>query len=253
MSANPALATPPQSPSVSREDRYREIMRRHIDDENFVRQHMVFARRMNILRTLFHYELFKMVRDVPGDIVECGVYQGESLLNFARFMETFNTGDRLRRVIGFDHFKGLQDITAEDRGDPKQGNHEGGWNPEHFHPSLMELIDLFHEDSFVPSRPRISIVEGDIRETSKRYVEEDDPGLRIALLHLDCDLYEPTLASLEAFYPRVVTGGVVVFDEYAFAGWPGESKAVDEYFDGKPPRMKKFEQFPQPGGYFIKE
>ena len=76
--------------------------------------------------------------------------------------------------------------------------------------------------------------------------------MRISLLHLDVDLYEPTLAALKAFYPLVVPGGLVVFDEYGLVEWPGESKAAEEYFGDKMPRLEKF-PFPSlPGGFFKK-
>ena len=49
-----------------------------------------------------HYELFKMVNELPGDIVECGVFKGASLLRFASFQDVF--GKQERKVIGFDTF-----------------------------------------------------------------------------------------------------------------------------------------------------
>ena len=81
----------------------------------------------------------------------------------------------------------------------------------------------------------------------------EHPGLRIALLHLDMDLYEPTLEALKAFWPRILTGGVVLLDEYAIREWPGESEALEEFFDGAPPRIEKFGWASAPGGFFIKE
>ena len=52
--------------------------------------------------------------------------------------------------------------------------------------------------------------------------------------------------------PLVVTGGIVLFDEYALPEWPGESKAVDEYFKGCPPRMEKVGWASWPGAWFVK-
>jgi len=237
-------------------ERYFELMKKHMGDHDFMRNLTVFIRRIVLNRTLAHYEIYKKVAHLPGDVVECGVYKGESLFNFARCMEIFSAGDRVKRVIGFDHFQGLQNLSEQDRtsdSDPSSEAMDGGWNPEEFYPTLKELIALFHEDSFVPKKARIHLVEGDIRETAKKYVEVDDPGMRISLLHLDCDLYEPTLAALEAFYPRVVTGGVVLFDEYALPEFPGESQALDEYFRGKPPTLERFDWTCPPGGWFIKE
>jgi len=69
----------------------------------------------------------------------------------------------------------------------------------------------------------VELVKGDVRETIPDYVRST-PGLRISLLNLDVDLYEPTLIALEHLYPRVVSGGVVIVDEYAMPGFPGESR-----------------------------
>jgi hypothetical protein len=115
----------------------------------------------------------------------------------------------------------------------------------------MQHIDIFHEDSFLPRAKRIVMTEGDIRITAQKFVDEN-PGLRISLLHLDVDLYEPTLAALKAFYPLVVKGGLVVFDEYGLVEWPGESKAVEEYFGADLPTLEKFPFSSLPGGFFIK-
>lgn len=229
----------------------RELLRRHIDEPDLITNLGAFARRMHFMKSFAHYEVFKLIEDLPGDIVECGVYKGASLFSFARFMETFATGDRTRKVVGFDHFKGLADRLDRDGLDPRVGNTAEGWNPSSFRDTLFALVDAFNADSFVPARPRIELVDGDIRETAPAYVEAN-PGIRLSLLHLDMDLYEPTLAALKAFWPKILTGGIVLLDEYGVREWPGESDALDEFFDGKPPRIQKFPWLSAPGGYFVK-
>ena len=52
-------------------------------------------------------------------------------------------------------------------------------------------------------------------------------------MHVDVDLYRPTLDACEYFYPRLVPGGVLLFDEYGFPAARGERDAVDEYFADK--------------------
>ena len=59
----------------------------------------------------------------------------------------------------------------------------------------------------------------------------DNPEFKISLLHIDIDLYEATKIILELLYPKVVNGGVIIFDEYGTFG--GETIAIDEYFRGK--------------------
>jgi hypothetical protein len=229
----------------------RALLRGHLDDHDLIANLGAFGRRMHFMKAFAHYEVFQKVRDLPGDIVECGVYKGASLLSFARFLETFCPGDRTRKVLGFDHFKGLADRSEKDGFDARVGNTADGWNPAAFRDTLFALVDAFNADSFVPQRPRVELVDGDVRETAGRYVAEN-PGLRVALLHLDMDLYEPTLAALKAFWPRLLTGGVVLLDEFAIREWPGETEAVEAFFGGAPPRIEKFGWASAPGGYFVK-
>ena len=47
-------------------------------------------------------------------------------------------------------------------------------------------------------------------------------------VHIDVDLYEPTLDSLAFFYPRLVTGGILLCDDYGFTTCPGARRAFDE-------------------------
>jgi Macrocin-O-methyltransferase (TylF) len=56
---------------------------------------------------------------------------------------------------------------------------------------------------------------------------------RIALAHIDCDLYEPMKAALDLFYPRMAAGGVMMLHDYASDHWPGATKAIDEFFADK--------------------
>jgi hypothetical protein len=211
-----------------------------------------YARRIHLSRFLAHYEIFKKIADLPGGIAELGVFRGSSLLTFAKLLEIFNPGDRSRKVIGFDHFQGLNEFTSLDGpAVSEMGKKEGGWSAANYQGELLENIDLFHADSFIPRAKRIEFVNGDIRQSVPEYVSKN-PGLRLSLLHFDCDLYEPTLIGLKALYPLVVSGGIVLFDEYGLTEWAGESAAVDEYFAGQSLRISKLPWLSTPGGYVVK-
>ena len=71
----------------------------------------------------------------------------------------------------------------------------------------------------------ITLIKGYFNQTLLNY-----PGKQIALLHIDCDLYEPCLTVLEALYHRVVKGGLILFDEYKQNKFPGATKAIDSFF-----------------------
>lgn len=237
---------------IPADETLRALLKGHLDDHDLIANLGSFSRRMHYMKSFAHYEVFKLVQDLPGDIVECGVYKGASLLGFARFLETFCPGDRTRKVLGFDHFQGLIGRNEKDGAtDERVGNLAEGWNAGGFRDTLFALVDAFNKDAFVQSRARVELVDGDVCETAAAYVEAN-PGMRISLLHLDMDIYAPTLAALRAFWPRIVTGGVVMLDEFAIREWPGETQALEEFFDGKPPRLQKFGWASAPGGYFVK-
>ena len=213
----------------------------------------VYIRRVNLSRFLAHYELFRMIQDVPGHIVECGVFRGASLMSFAKFLEIFCAGDRARKVYGFDNFEGFASLHEKDGStDSAADKVVGGWNAGHYFEELQKHVEIFHADSFVPHSQRVILVKGDISTGAAEFMQKN-PGFRISLLHLDVDMYEPTLAALKAFYPAVVPGGLVVIDEYAITTWPGESAAVEEYFGEHMPRMKKFPFQSLPGAFFVKQ
>lgn len=213
----------------------------------------LYAKRVNVAMFLAYYELFRQIVDVPGSIVECGVFQGNSLMSFAKFLEIFCPGDRLRKVIGFDTFKGFASTHEHDHASIfAEHAKKGGWSSEKFKPALDELIEIFHKEQFVPHNPRVELIEGDISKTLPEYVNQH-PGLRISLLHIDVDLFEPSYVALQYLYPKVVSGGIVVLDDYAMSIWPGGSQAVEQYFGDKVPKFKKFPWVRAPGAYFIKE
>src|SRR6185437_15585659 len=100
-------------------------------------------------------------------------------------------------------------------------------------------------------RARLKLIAGDVAATTREYARSQ-LGARIALLYLDLDNYEGTLACLRNLYPLVSPGGVAAFDEYALAGY-GESDAVDEFFRGQKIRLRSFPWAKTPMAFLVKE
>jgi Macrocin-O-methyltransferase (TylF) len=216
------------------------------------RNFQIYSRRLFLKRFLAHYELFRLTVDLPGDIVELGVYRGSTLFSWANFLEIRNMGDRAKKVIGFDNFRGLGQVSPEDgKEDPRVGKVPGGYNAGAFKAQLEDAIAIYDQDRFIGYKPRVVLVEGDIEESVERYIREN-PGLRISLLHFDVDLYAPTRRGLELLWPRVVVGGVVLFDEYGIPPWEGESNAVDQFFANQNVRLRRLDWSTNPGAYLIK-
>lgn len=225
----------------------------NITKQEISKNFQIYTRRIFLKKFLAHYEFFRMIVDLPGDIVELGVYRGSSLMTWANFLEIRNMGDRQKQVFGFDNFAGFTSIDEKDGGaDERIGKTLTGFDGGAFEDILRDAISIFDKDRFIPYKPRVVLVKGNIEDSVPKFVV-DNPGLRISLLHFDCDMYRPTKVALETLWPLVVPGGVVLFDEYGIRPWEGESNAVDEFFAGKHIRVKKLDWAPNPGGYIIKE
>lgn len=215
-----------------------------------------YTKRISLMRFLAHYELFKMTTDLPGSIVELGVSRGTSFFTWHKLLETFAPMDTQTKVYGFDSFEGLTDFaeadgTGGDR-DEVAGKKVGGWSAGDVEGEIFGLCALVNADN-VLARERSRLIKGRVQDTLDPFLAET-PGLRIRLLHLDMDLYEPTKFALDRLYDLVVPGGLIVMDEYALPPWAGESTAWEETARsrGVDLRVQKFPWAFLPGGYVIK-
>jgi Macrocin-O-methyltransferase (TylF) len=213
-----------------------------------------FVRRRELTRVLADYDLFRMVVDLPGSIVELGVYLGAGLFTWSKLLETFVPGDRSRKVYGFESGGGYQDFAPED-GDPAPWieNVVGRKVPP---PNFLEqMVKLTNHDNLVAGVERCRVVPGDILETVPRFARENQ-GTRLCLVFLDVNLYKPTLTGLRELYPLLVPGGIVALNGFGSPPWRGEAEALERYFReiGLPaPHLRKLPYSVRPGGYFVKE
>lgn len=179
-----------------------------------------------VARTLLYNE----VKDIPGDIVECGVFKGTGMYTFLKLKNLYNPNSA-KKVIGFDFFNTEGLISSIQNSTDKEAmstlfegrnfNHNNSFKDQ-FQNQLLE--NGFTNSDFI-------LIEGDISATSKKFVSEN-PGFKISLLYLDLDIAEPTYDALNSMWDNVTTGGLVVFDEYGYHAW-SESKGVDKFLQEK--------------------
>ena len=180
-----------------------------------------------ISKMLAHYELYKTITHLPGHIIECGVYKGASLIRFCSFRELLESPSS-RKVIGFDAFGKF----------PRKGDSLDQAFIDRFEGIGGEGIssDELEQILALKSFSNYELVEGDILQTVPDYLAAH-PELKIALLHIDVDVYHPTKVILETLYDRIVPDGLVVLDDYGTVA--GETRAVDEFFADQPVRFQK--------------
>jgi len=182
-----------------------------------------------ISKILAHYELYKMVQNIPGAVVECGVFKGASLARFSMFRDLLGNPFS-KKIIAFDTFgKFPQTKFKKDKKFRQKFISQAG-NQSISKKQMLKVLKNKGIEKF------IELVEGDITETIPKYVKLH-PELKISLLNLDTDIYEPAVTILEYLYPRIEKGGILILDDYGT--FPGETTAVENYFNNKKVEIQK--------------
>ncbi|MBV2127878.1 TylF/MycF/NovP-related O-methyltransferase [Arsukibacterium indicum] len=176
-----------------------------------------------------HYELYKKITGLPGAVLELGVFKGASLLRFATFRDMLEAANS-RAIIGFDAFgrfptpdeQAATDLAFIAKFESIAGNGI----------SQAELQQCLDYKGIVNTQ----LIAGDIMETLPDYISQH-PELRLALLHIDVDVYAPSKLALDLLYKHVVPGGLIIFDDYGTV--EGETLAVDEFVAEHKLKLKK--------------
>lgn len=157
--------------------------------------------------------------NIPGDILDIGVYEGGS--SCIMLYELLANGINDRRVFLYDTFEGMPEPTAED-GDNIKARYDY-FGPGNWVNGPLELVKRYISQTNYPS-DYITYVKG--------LVEDTLPGnqhTQIAYMRLDTDFYSSTKVELEELYHKVVPGGVIIIDDY-WSKFIGQTKAVNDFF-----------------------
>ena len=174
---------------------------------------------IRIQKWVTHYNLYRRIIDLPGDIVECGVYKGGSFIRFLTYRDMLENS-MSRKIIGFDVFGEFPVSDKFSKNDLKfidKFSKAGGTGIE-----KNQLEKSLKYKKFI----NFELIKGDVKLTINEYLS-DHPALKISLLHLDMDVYEPTNYSINKLWERVVPGGLILIDDYATV--EGATRAVDEF------------------------
>jgi hypothetical protein len=179
------------------------------------------------------YALYKSIEyvtraNIPGDIVECGVWRGGSMMLAALTLMALGAPDR--RLVLFDTFGGHPAPHPEKDG---QGLYDE-WLRRRRPDQLSDWADASLTEVFGNLEgtgypmDKVVLVKGRVEDT----VPASAMPETIALLRLDTDWHESTVCELTHLYPRLATGGVLIIDDYGVM--PGVRRAVDEYIAAHP-------------------
>ena len=189
----------------------------------------------NVLNVVYWWTFFEIINDIEGDIVECGVGRGRSLITILainRLKEMMNPKVS-RKIFALDSFEGFPSPHKFDNSsrNPKKGEWSESPNKQFKYSvtSLKKIISLAELDS--KDFNEIKIVKGFFDKTTQKLKVK-----KISILHLDGDLYDSVLSPLNNLWEKVSIGGIVVIDDYIAdkklsknEGFPGARRAIDEF------------------------
>lgn len=193
--------------------------------------------------------LYDMVKDIPGDVVECGVFKGSGFYTFLKLKRIFNPNSS-KKVLGFDYFdtEELLKSIKNDHDVDSMNTLFDGRNFKHENDFKGLLEDKLKNDGF--NKSEFELIQGDVCETTRTFVKQN-PGFKISLLYMDLDLETPTYETLVNLWNSLTVGGIVVFDEYGFHKW-SESKGVDRFVTERGIDIKNL-NFISPSAYIQKK
>ena len=169
-----------------------------------------------IFKIICHYEIFRLTKNVPGEIIECGVFKGNSFVRFLSFRNLIKIKNK--KAFGFDVFGNF----------PKQKIKEDNIFAQN-HDKLIGKgypINIIKNSLDKKKIKNFKLIKGNIIKTLPIFLKKKKE-LQISFLHLDLDVYEPTKFVLQNLYSKVSKNGVILIDDYGQV--KGATKATNEF------------------------
>ena len=172
-------------------------------------------------KLLYHYEIYKKIINVPGDIIECGVFKGISLTRFLTYRSILENNIS-RKVYGFDSFGKFP--SAKNPSDKKFIKKWKSLAGDSI--SKDELHKILLEKKF----ENFELIEGDVLKTIPNFIKDRNNTI-IALLHVDMDVYRPTKYVINKLFDKMSSNGIILIDDYSAVA--GATKAINEFLKSK--------------------
>ena len=202
--------------------------------DNFSKQ----LRFYNLLQLTEH--IFKNKELKEHNFAECGCWHGYSSLALSTILKKNNFKNNFYIFDSFE--EGLSDVKLQDKNLLKDMTlKEELKQKNYFKSSEIHVKNILRPFNF------IKIFNGWIPE---RFKEVSDK--KFSFVHIDVDMYQPTLDSIKFFFPRLEKNGIIICDDYNISAFPGAKKAWDEYFEDKEDQFKLFYEIPFGGCFIIK-
>jgi hypothetical protein len=184
----------------------------------------LYLSRQSLGRILSMAELYRLIVDIHGVVMEFGVRWGQNMSLFSSLRGLYEPYNYTRRIVGFDTFSGFPHVDPRDGAAVNPGDYGVVADYE---AHLDAVLGVHQQMSPIAHIRKYELVKGDATATVPDYLGRN-PHTLVALAYFDFDLYAPTKAAIEAILPRMVKGGILAFDELNCPEFPGETQAVLE-------------------------
>ena len=196
-----------------------------------------YVPRQDLTNFIAKYEIFKKILDVPGDIIECGVFFGGGLMTSAHLSSIFEPINFERKIIGFDTFSGLTELSDKDSDESPLAK-KGAYSIDSFD-DLQKCFKIYDSNRFLNHFQKIEVIKGNAVDTIPKFLMKN-PQTIISHLSLDFLLYEPSKVALENFVPLMPKNSIISFNTLTDKKWPGTMHAVKETLKIKNRDFKRF-------------
>lgn len=198
----------------------------------------IFYQETNISRIgklISQYEIYNKIKELPGDILEFGVFKGSSLIRFMTFRSLLENNFS-RKIYGFDTFKKFPTQVRKSDIKFKEAFEKEAGDPI----SKSKLEKILFNKKF----ENFELIEGDVTKTLSIFLKENQ-NLRISILHLDMDVFNATKFVINKLKDRIVKNGIILIDDYGSVA--GATEAVDTFLKkNKSLKLKKLNYYKVP-------
>ena len=196
-----------KQPDIRQNVPFGKLAEKVIEDKN---TSLYYERLYSIFNSLENLRL-RLKTDDEIVCAEVGVYKGGGSYFISSVLETL--GFKKYKLYSIDTFEGHSELDFLK--EKTEGVHEAGL----FYETSFETVS-----KYLSKYQNIEVLKGRIQDKADMIKD-----FKFSFVHLDMDIYQPTVFALDFFSSRIIIGGIVILDDYEFQTCPGIKKAIDEF------------------------
>jgi len=228
------LTYSPQDSVQAREKLFNLLLHYPATEEERERSLGLFLRGSLLARFLAIGDIYKLIVDKPGIIMDVGTWRGQTAVLCENYRSIYEPLHFNRRIICFDTFTGYKGFGRKDKRTKAHTN--GTYAVENGYASYLSDLLRLHEmsNAMGHNNGKHQVIAGDCRKTIPDFFKKNSNDC-VALVFFDVNSYEPTLHAFNDIYKRLVPGGVMAFWQLTRPSVPAEGRVYCEHILNKYP------------------